>query len=218
MPIKHKHQSALPSAGYDVDVPQWNDNHVIDTGGTNGQAIVRDTTNADGWKWGDVAALNSPVMTGTPAAPTAPPGTNNTQIATTAFVQTAAAPPTWVAVAYNAANYVGTGTMNWVVEAGDQVRYSYLLSGKTMTVSFWVNTTTLSGTATNEIRLIIPAGKTSAAYAAGIVWMSNPASQLGIINAPANQIYLQLYKADQSNYTLGTNTWTISGTFTFEVN
>lgn len=37
------------------------------------------------------APLTSPTLTGTPAAPTAAPGTNTTQIATTAFVATAAA-------------------------------------------------------------------------------------------------------------------------------
>ena len=36
------------------------------------------------------ATLSSPTMTGTPIAPTAAPGTNTTQIATTAFVQAAA--------------------------------------------------------------------------------------------------------------------------------
>lgn len=35
------------------------------------------------------APLASPALTGTPTAPTAAPGTNTTQLATTAFVQTA---------------------------------------------------------------------------------------------------------------------------------
>ena len=39
----------------------------------------------------DYAKLNSPNFTGTPSAPTATAGTNTTQIATTEFVQTAAA-------------------------------------------------------------------------------------------------------------------------------
>lgn len=36
-----------------------------------------------------IATVSSPALTGTPTAPTAPPGTNTTQIATTAFVQAA---------------------------------------------------------------------------------------------------------------------------------
>ncbi|MGE8065577.1 gp53-like domain-containing protein [Pseudomonas sp. NPDC089569] len=39
--------------------------------------------------WLEFAFLNSPAFTGAPTAPTAAPGTNTTQIATTAFIQTA---------------------------------------------------------------------------------------------------------------------------------
>lgn len=39
---------------------------------------------------GSIVYSNSPTLTGTPAAPTAAPGTNTTQIATTAFVQNVA--------------------------------------------------------------------------------------------------------------------------------
>jgi hypothetical protein len=163
------------------------------------------------------APFASPAFTGTPTAPTAAPSTNTTQLATTAFVTTASAPPAWTAVAYSAANFVGTGGMTWTVDSGDQVRFSYLLVGKTMTVSFWFNSTSLTGTATNEIRMTIPAGKSSAAYSAGIVWLNNPGSLAGVINAPAGQTYLQIYKIDQTNYTLSTNTFLLSGTFTFEV-
>jgi hypothetical protein len=217
--IKHRHQSALPTGTSDVDVPQWNDSEVM-AGGTNGDACVRDTTKADGWGWtplGIYAPLNAPAFTGVPTAPTAAAGTNTTQLATTAFVTTAAAAPVWTAVAYSAANFVGTGGMTWTVDSGDQVRFSYLLVGKTMTVSFWFNSTSLTGTATNEIRITIPGGKASAAYSAGIAWLNNPGSLAGIINAPAGQTYLQIYKIDQSNYTLSTNTFLLSGTFTFEV-
>lgn len=61
------------------------------------------TTNGSAVSWGSIdlsayattsslssyALLNSPTLTGTPSAPTASPGTNTTQIATTAFVQSA---------------------------------------------------------------------------------------------------------------------------------
>jgi hypothetical protein len=48
------------------------------------------TLNVTGTLAGDIIApLASPTFTGTPAAPTATPGTNTTQLATTAFVQAA---------------------------------------------------------------------------------------------------------------------------------
>jgi hypothetical protein len=53
---------------------------------TTNSLIVHDGTTVGGWPQ---APLTSPVFTGTPTAPTATSGTNTTQIATTAFVQTA---------------------------------------------------------------------------------------------------------------------------------
>lgn len=87
--IKHRKQSVLASAGYDVDVPQWNDSHILD-GGTNGQVLIRDNTASDGWNWAATgsagAPLVSPAFSGVPTAPTAAVNTNTTQLATTAFV------------------------------------------------------------------------------------------------------------------------------------
>ena len=48
--IKHRKQSTLPTGSSDIDVPQWNDSEVV-AGGTNGDALVRDSTQADGWGW-----------------------------------------------------------------------------------------------------------------------------------------------------------------------
>lgn len=53
------------------------------TGGTNPTTLA-------GYGITDAALLASPALTGTPTAPTATPGTNTTQIATTAFVTAAA--------------------------------------------------------------------------------------------------------------------------------
>lgn len=59
--------------------------------GNSGKFLSTDGTVAS-WQTVDLSSkadLNSPTFTGTPLAPTANPGTNTTQIATTAFVSTA---------------------------------------------------------------------------------------------------------------------------------
>ena len=160
--IKHRHQSVLPDGDERRRRAAVERQRESSPAARAAMRCVRDTTQADGWGWtplGIYAPLNSPAFTGVPTAPTAAPGTSTTQVATTAFVTAASAPPVWTAVAYSAANFFGTGTMNWRVDAGDQLRFAYLLHGKTLTVSFWFNSTSLTGTATNEIRLIIPAGR-----------------------------------------------------------
>lgn len=58
-----------------------------------------------------IAPADSPTLTGTPTAPTAAFGTNNTQLATTAFVQ--ASVPTTLAVQPNASTTLGTVIHNY---------------------------------------------------------------------------------------------------------
>jgi hypothetical protein len=61
---------------------------------------------------GVIAPLASPTFTGTPAAPTASPGTNTTQLATTAFVQAALQAVYPVGSIYtNATNATNPGTL-----------------------------------------------------------------------------------------------------------
>lgn len=151
-------------------------------------------------------------------AATAAPGTNTTQVATTAFVQTATAPAVWVAEPYNAANFVGVSPMTWTVDAGDQTRLSYLLIGKTMTVSFYIQGTTLSGTAGNAVRMTIPAGKTIAGTALDTMVIVNAGAFVGKIVASAGVNYLQFMRVDNTNFTLETNAAIFTATFTFEVN
>jgi len=119
--IHHRHQSLVPPAGADIDTPQWNDSEVM-AGGLNGQVCMRDAGQPDGWGWGSVAALDSPALTGTPTAPTAAAGTNTTQIATTAFVQSAMPGGTRGSVYHSAVQSIASAT--WTVLAFDSAFYA----------------------------------------------------------------------------------------------
>ena len=90
-------------------------------GGTNGDACVRDAY-ARRWLRLDVArdlrAARLARVHWRTTVPTAAPGTNNNQAASTAFVTAAlrhGIDPATSAVPYNAANFVGTGGMTWTV-------------------------------------------------------------------------------------------------------
>jgi hypothetical protein len=167
------------------------------------------------------APLASPVLTGTPTAPTAAPATNTTQLATTAFSAAAIAaaiaaipPPVWVAVSYSAANFTcGTGT--WTVDSGDVLRYAYLLNGKTMTLSVWLTTTTVSAT-TADLRVAIPGGKVAAGFSvtAGV---SGPAFEIGLMFTTAGAAYVSINRNNQVAYAPITNACTVAFTFTFEI-
>jgi hypothetical protein len=79
----------------------------------SGTAAVSGTLNVTGTlSGGIVAPLASPTFTGTPAAPTATPGTNTTQLATTAFVTAALQAVYPVGSIYtNATNATNPGTL-----------------------------------------------------------------------------------------------------------
>lgn len=72
-------------------------------------AVLRAPTLAQSITAMGAAPINSPVFTGTPAAPTPAPGTNNTQIATTAFVIQNGVPVGFIGMWSGAANAIPTG-------------------------------------------------------------------------------------------------------------
>jgi hypothetical protein len=76
-----------------------------------------------------VATLASPVITGTPTAPTAAVGTNTTQIATTAFVL-ANVTPVGGAGGFISVQYFTTpGAITWTRPAGIKKIYVYVIGG-----------------------------------------------------------------------------------------
>ncbi len=95
--------------------------------------------------------LASPTFTGTPAAPTAAPGTNTTQLATTAFTvaEIAANAPTWVSVAHAGGNFTAGGGGSWTVASGDQIVFQYIKIGRLCTINIVLDTTSVSGTVTS---------------------------------------------------------------------
>lgn len=77
-----------------------------------------------------VATLASPVITGTPTAPTASVGTNTTQLATTAFVLANNGAPAGGAGGFMSVQYFTTpGAFTWTRPAGIKKIYVYCIGG-----------------------------------------------------------------------------------------
>lgn len=127
---------------------------------------------------------------------------------------------TWVSVSYNAANFVGGGGMTWTVEAGDVNTYAYVLIGKTMTVSFWISTSSVGGTPNPVLRIAIPAGKVAArAMRNTIEALDAGSAAAGIASVVLGNTTIDLYKdmGASTNWSLSTNTTYVVGQITFEV-
>ena len=149
------------------------------------------------------APFASPAFTGVPTAPTAAAGNASTQLATTAFVATAA--PAWVVVPYSAANFTAnTGT--WTVDSGDQQLFAYRLFGKTLSLKFSLINTTVSGSPA-ELRITLPASATVALgnqYAA-LNYFDGAAHGLSTLAALVGATVLRLQRD-----TYGVATWPTS--------
>lgn len=106
--------------------------HITSTDSTNWNGHIADTTKhitaAERTAWNAKARTASPAFTGTPTAPTAAAGTNNTQVATTAFVQTAAATanPKYAMVSYSKTM---ASNADWVDDwcSIDMNKYNFLI-------------------------------------------------------------------------------------------
>lgn len=97
---------------------------------------------------GSFAPLNSPLFIGTPAAPTPTPGTNTTQLATTAFVTAAVAGATAGVASFNGRTGTVTLQASDVTGVGGALLASPVFSGtpSAPTASNGVNTTQIATT------------------------------------------------------------------------
>lgn len=126
-------------------------------------------------------------------------------------------PADWSDVVYSAGNFTASGSMTWTVTSGQQLTYSYILSGHVMTISFAISPSTLGGTPSNYLYIAIPAGKTAIKKTANAIAIyNNSTSQLGTVFAVAGQSKLYITKADGSNFTLDSTT-DITGQITINI-
>lgn len=125
----------------------------------------------------------------------------------------------WTSVAFNAANYTAPGG-SWTVASGDQSVLAYSMVGKTMTLVFTINTSTVAGGPV-QLNLAIPGGFVSARTTLGPCTrtVDNGAAAIGLCETIAASSNVRLY----TNVTAGTawaaatDTTSVSGRVTLEV-
>jgi hypothetical protein len=91
--------------------------------------------------------------------PVAPGGWATYQHDGTAWILITHEQGAWVTPTYSAGNFT-SNVGSWTVEAGDINAYAFRLSGRTLTVSWYLQTTSVTGTPT-QLRIAIPGGFTA---------------------------------------------------------
>jgi hypothetical protein len=127
----------------------------------------------------------------------------------------------WTTVPYASGNFTASaGT--WTVESGDQVALGYMLHGKTMALTFRLDTTSTSAGMGVELRIAVPGGytvgSTTAQYINTIYVNDAGTKGLGQAFAVAGNTYVSLYRLDEAAWGSGAvNTTAVRGTIFFEV-
>ncbi len=124
----------------------------------------------------------------------------------------------WISVSFSAGNFTANGSMTWTVGSGDQTTFRYTLVGKTMTVSVWLDNTTVGGTLNTALFVAIPGGFTGAAnMMTPIVLYDNGVSRPGFAYVSPGGSVINVQRNDFGNFTAATDTTTVRFTMSFEV-
>ena len=114
----------------------------------------------------------------------------------------------WIQVAFSAGNFTAS-TGSWTLTSGDQITFAYSLSGTTATVSFSLDTTTVSATP-SALQITLPGGLTATRRMGGsFAYVDNGTAGTGLWRVEASDTKLYLYK------NLGVPAWTASTNNTY---
>lgn len=158
------------------------------------------------------ADLNSPALTGTPTSPTASAGTNTTQVATTAFVQTALSAAFTTGMIMMWSGTIATIPTGWVLCNGSNstpdLRNKFVIGAHSDTAGVAYSTVTGSNTTSGGTKDAITVSHTHTATTtatdAGHTHLSNA---MGLVNGTIN--FVGTGGVDYNN---GNNTNTATGT------
>lgn len=122
-----------------------------------------------------------------------------------------------VDVTFAAGNFTGNGAMTWALASGDQAAFWYQIHNKLMTVGFRLDTTSVGGTPSTELRITIPGGKVAAV-------VTNDKVALASDNGTTREAWMQvsgstiaILRQDQVAWTASANNTSVYGTVTFPI-
>lgn len=128
----------------------------------------------------------------------------------------------WITPTYAGGNYTAVAAMTWTVDSGDVTTQAYRLDGRTLTVSFFIATSTVGGVVSTALLIgngawggftstkSVLGGNIAYADAAGV-------TTAGIWQITAAGTSLSLFKSPVANWTASANNTSVYGSVTFEV-
>ena len=129
-------------------------------------------------------------------------------------------PGAWTVLSYDAGNFTASGSMTWVPQNSAVTVITYQIVGKTMTINFIIDSSTIGGTLNEELRLLIPESKTAAIRVAGTIYVfDNSAYVSSRYYIATGGTYISFFpNVAGGNWTASTNNSGVYGSITFEIN
>lgn len=124
----------------------------------------------------------------------------------------------WIDVPYDASDFAALAPLEWKVQEQNVATFAYRMDGKTMTLSFKINCSTLSGYPSNELFLRIPGGYRAARGCANAVWISSTAGkEMGYVTTHPGLDVIVVFRATEMNYPIVNDWFFVFGQLTLEV-
>lgn len=124
----------------------------------------------------------------------------------------------WQPVVYSAADFSGTGAMTWTVEEADMVTFAYMLNGRTATVSFILENTSIGGVPDVRLQILLPGGLIpSRSMHSGGGFCYDAGWVPAVVEAPDGVPALYVRRTDAAVWTASVNNTHVYGQIAFEV-
>jgi hypothetical protein len=126
--------------------------------------------------------------------------------------------PEWIDVPFDPAVFRAKEPMRWEVSESNVQTLSYLLVGKTMTLSFKIVRSTLTGSPANEVYIRIPGGYTARRSMVNAVWTATlSAREMGYAVVHPGLDSVVVFRSAEQSYVPDDGMFFVFGQITFEV-
>jgi len=124
----------------------------------------------------------------------------------------------WIDVPYAAANFWAKAPLQWKVTEKGVMTYAYRVQGKTMTLSFKIDESTLAGLPANELYIRIPANYLPNRSMANPIWLgSQLGKECGYLTVHPGRPFLVLFRETEGLFPIEPKNFVAFGQLTFEV-
>lgn len=126
----------------------------------------------------------------------------------------------WLTPAFAAGDFTASASMTWTVASGDVTTYEYRIIGKTMTVNFYIATSTVGGTPDTKLLILIPQARVASKRTRIACFTSdNGTDRASLCEVLASGTTIGILATEASaNWTAQTDTAYVAGSITFEIN